>query len=981
MTDPTTTTDETLDYSFLLVTHMVCADQQIHNKELKYLYALNSTTKLGRRTKEEKEKILIQDENLIPVDFVAQRVLSEQQNWAMGQILVMAYVDGFYSPLEHQMVEQVAEIWGWSKKRLQEFVKYAELENAVQPIKEDSTARNSLWNTQNYKAAIEQCTKIAQQDFKFTESALQAAKTTLDNLKIDINIELNLLTIKHKSSDNAKAQTAQEVTKQLETTKQSLEVEIVKKIQDVCESLNSKQRALNYFSIAFMGKTKAGKSTLHAIMTGEGWDSIGVGKQRTTRLNRVYELENIRIIDTPGIGAPGGQTDEEIAQSVINEADIICYVVTNDSIQETEFGFLRLLKENAKPLIILLNVHKNFRDSRRGYYELDKFLKNPDKLFYLDGASGLGGHIERIRRYGQQHYGNDYFDIIPVMLLAAQLSSESEHQDNQEQLFQASQIQNFFDEIRQSIVNYGEIRRSQTLLGCTAVELEKPYKWIEQQAQTFTNSTERLKSKHRNIDKQIAQAANDARNSLKNEIDSIFKDALNAIPSFAETHWDSSESEMKREWQTKLKNISFEERLNTAYQKTVSNFAKEVQESLEEIGRELQLIAKLGNFSFSLNGQDTSDERNFFRIGGGILGLAGVVMAFIPPLAAIGLIVGIVGSVISVIGGFFKSKQEKRREAVQNISTALKNQIKEFKEKTVSNALEQLDKTCHEVKVNIDNYFEELIEGLDAIARKLNLAQSELLGKSLDVLNRAYAKRLVDWCCKKYEPLTHDSIDAAIAKVTRNSTDGMNIVTKGIIDIKIDSDAIQQIIQESVTFEKQQKAISKPHYKTEEIMMKTIFKSVLNFFIQDDWNYKEIEPGEAISLEVEMKNSNYTCYAIVNDENKTFRFYSTSPIKIPKNKHLQIAEFLTRANYGLILGNFEMDFADGELRYKTSILVGDNELDYPVIKTIVYSSLSTMDNYFPAIMKVIYGGVSAEEAVNQIEEEQENEEEEEEEAA
>ncbi|MHC5718975.1 MAG: GTPase, partial [Nostoc sp.] len=289
------------------------------------------------------------------------------------------------------MVEQVAEIWGWSNKRLQEFVKYAKLENAVQPIKEDSTARNTLWNTQNYKSAIEQCTKIAQQDFKFTESALQAAKTTLDNLKIDIDIELNRLTIEHKSSGNARAQTAQEVTKQLETTKQSLEVEIVKKIQDVRESLNGKQRALNYFSIAFMGKTKAGKSTLHAIMTGEGWDSIGVGKQRTTRLNRVYELENIRIIDTPGIGAPGGKTDEEIAQSVIHEADVICYVVTNDSIQETEFGFLRLLKENAKPLIVLLIVHKNFRDSRRGPYELDKFLKNPDKLFALDGTSGLGG--------------------------------------------------------------------------------------------------------------------------------------------------------------------------------------------------------------------------------------------------------------------------------------------------------------------------------------------------------------------------------------------------------------------------------------------------------------------------------------------------------------------------------------------------------------------------------------------------------------
>jgi Fe2+ transport system protein B len=205
-----------------------------------------------------------------------------------------------------------------------------------------------------------------------------------------------------------------------------------------------------------MGKTKAGKSTLHAIITGEGWNAIGVGKQRTTRLNRVYEWKNIRIIDTPGIGAPGGQSDEEIARSVIDESDVICYVVTNDSIQETEFQFMKLLKEKAKPLIILLNVKYNLRDPRR----LEHFLKKPDKLFAMDGNSGFKGHIDRIRRYAQQHYANDYFAIVPVMLLAAQMSCEPEHQEIKNKLFKASRIQDFLDSIRESLIKHGAIRRN-----------------------------------------------------------------------------------------------------------------------------------------------------------------------------------------------------------------------------------------------------------------------------------------------------------------------------------------------------------------------------------------------------------------------------------------------------------------------------------------------------------------------------------------
>lgn len=38
------------------------------------------------------------------------------------------------------------------------------------------------------------------------------------------------------------------------------------------------------------------------------------------------------------------------------------------------------------------------------------------------------------------------------------------------------------------------------------------------------------------------------------------------------------------------------------------------------------------------------------------------------------------------------------------------------------------------------------------------------------------------------------------------------------------------------------------------------------------------------------------------------------------------AEFLTRANYGLVFGNFEMDMHDGEIRYKPSFRAAEKPL-------------------------------------------------------
>ncbi len=72
---------------------------------------------------------------------------------------------------------------------------------------------------------------------------------------------------------------------------------------------------------------------------------------------------------------------------------------------------------------------------------------------------------------------------------------------------------------------------------------------------------------------------------------------------------------------------------------------------------------------------------------------------------------------------------------------------------------------------------------------------------------------------------------------------------------------------------------------------------------------------------------------------------------------MAIAEFITRANYGLVIGNFELDFSDGELRYKTAIDVEDDNLSFALIKQMVYANVIIMDKYLPGIMAVIEGKV------------------------
>ncbi|MFN6496020.1 MAG: GTPase [Nostoc sp. DedQUE01] len=824
-------TSEQINYQFLLLTHMMCADEQIHSEEAKALRELAQNTNMETHTIEEMEKILSQDENFVSVENVARKIQQSEQSETMRQMIAIAYIDRYFSPLEREMVNHVAKIWNWSNSKIENLLEQTEKFNStkfaidnrdkselsvaarllkgidsvlsrtlvdnlakVAPEnlghKIDQLRKEILLAGPEYDDAIQQCTVVANEDYKYAENSLQSAYFALEDLAK--NLEIYTEEIQQRTNSKAQANTAKEVAKQLENTRNDLAIETLKELERVRESLHAKQRALKHFSIAFIGKTKAGKSTLHAIITGDGWDAIGVGKQRTTRFNRVYEWKNIRIIDTPGIGAPGGKSDEEIAESIIEESDVICYVITDDSIQETEFKFLQLLKEKAKPLIILLNIKKNLRDARR----LELFLKDSDKLFLMNSTSGLAGHIERIRRYAKQHYANDYFDIIPVMLLAAQMSREIEHQQHQNKLFKASRIQDFLDAIRVSLVEHGLIRHSQTLLGSTVGAIEEPNKWVSEQLETYQNLTNHLKNMRDKFQEGITKASRDNHEYLIQQIKTVFKDAFDIIQPFAEENWDADENQLKLKWENRLRVLKFQDKLNHVFEESSKKFNHEVEEILEEIGTELQIVAKLGSGSFKLNEQDRIIFKDMLRISGNLLGIAGAVaMFFAPP---VGIFLGIAGTVLSVISNFLKSKEQKRREAVENIRSSLNNQLEEYQQKTLEKAKEEFSSYCDTIAANINNYFNELIQGIEKISKQLAKAKSQL-DSSANYLNRAYAKRIIDWCVEKYEPLTDEDIIKSIVKVERNFGRSIKIKTKSELKFRKSQETINRVLQEDVS--------------------------------------------------------------------------------------------------------------------------------------------------------------------------------------
>ena len=86
--------------------------------------------------------------------------------------------------------------------------------------------------------------------------------------------------------------------------------------------------------IATVGRTKAGKSTLRYVLTGQAENGIGIGGQRTTTSNLEYLWRDLEVVDTPGVGAFQGAEDAEVAAVAAAAADLVLWVVTSDGLQQ-----------------------------------------------------------------------------------------------------------------------------------------------------------------------------------------------------------------------------------------------------------------------------------------------------------------------------------------------------------------------------------------------------------------------------------------------------------------------------------------------------------------------------------------------------------------------------------------------------------------------------------------------------------------------
>jgi hypothetical protein len=126
-------------------------------------------------------------------------------------------------------------------------------------------------------------------------------------------------------------------------------------------------------------------------------------------------------------------------------------------------------------------------------------------------------------------------------------------------------------------------------------------------------------------------------------------------------------------------------------------------------------------------------------------------------------------------------------------------------------------------------------------------------------------------------------------------------------------------------------------------------------FVENGWPFSEVRGAQVLVSDLLGPLGTWKFYAQVVDEQDLILLYSVCPLRVPAERRPEVSQFLTGANYGLAAGNFELDFEDGEIRYKTVLHNYGDGLDADVLRRLVRSNGMAMETYLPGIGAVITG--------------------------
>lgn len=148
--------------------------------------------------------------------------------------------------------------------------------------------------------------------------------------------------------------------------------------------------------------------------------------------------------------------------------------------------------------------------------------------------------------------------------------------------------------------------------------------------------------------------------------------------------------------------------------------------------------------------------------------------------------------------------------------------------------------------------------------------------------------------------------------------------------------------------------------------MGRIEDAIRSYLREDDWPLEESELDGVLVTRIGGTSGDWILVTVVREDEEQLLLYSVYPDLVPEQHLDEAMTYVTRANWDLSIGAFELDLDTGEARFRTSIDLEGVDPSEPLLRSLVQSNVVVMDRYLPGL-EAICRGEPADDTIAEIE--------------
>lgn len=94
-------------------------------------------------------------------------------------------------------------------------------------------------------------------------------------------------------------------------------------------------------------------------------------------------------------------------------------------------------------------------------------------------------------------------------------------------------------------------------------------------------------------------------------------------------------------------------------------------------------------------------------------------------------------------------------------------------------------------------------------------------------------------------------------------------------------------------------------------------------------------------------------YAVVSEQLETFLFHITLGVAAAVARRDETAKYLTLVNWNLMTGSFDMDYEDGQIRFRSAVCFRGTELSETLVRNVIGTAMAAVERYAEGAIDVM----------------------------